>query len=86
VQDQQKSASCPTGASTSPTTVFTAPAISTSPIVFTPGWADPPTISEVIHGKKLTVADELRIGQENVEKVHLRAKNQRPRAHLLNRM
>jgi len=32
------------------------------------GWADPPTIGEIIHGKKLTVADELRIGQENVEK------------------
>jgi hypothetical protein len=43
------------------------------PILFIPGWADPPTIGEVIHGKKLTVADELRIGQENVEKVISRA-------------
>lgn len=32
------------------------------------GWADPPTIHEIIHGKKVSVADELRIGQENVDK------------------
>ena len=45
---------------------------STRPNPFLPlesGWADPPTIHEIIHGKKVSVADELRIGQENVDKV-----------------
>jgi hypothetical protein len=67
VVSQQKSPSCPTG------TLNFLP-LSPPPhlILFIPGWADPPTIGEIIHGKKLTVADELRIGQENVDKVSSR--------------
>jgi hypothetical protein len=64
---QQKSPECPSG-----TSLPSVHHLSTRPNPFLlrdSGWADPPTIHEIIHGKKVSVADELRIGQENVDKV-----------------